>query len=350
MSRDYSLFGHDTQRAIADGLVTEDWYRTPIDRKIMKSLMQRSDYPAIKDSVILFAIMISSASLAIYLMPSWLSLPFWLVYGVLYGSAMDSRWHECGHGTAFKTRRYNMIVYQIACFCMIRDPYCWKFSHARHHSDTVIVGRDPEVAIMRPVVLFKMVLNIFGVIDVIDGVKRMCVHASGRMCRDEMEYVEPVFFEKVYFCSRVWVAIYAATVIVSVLFSSWIPILLIGTPRLYGAWHMTFVGWLQHGGLADNVIDHRLNCRTVYMNPISRFIYWDMNYHIEHHMFPLVPYYRLEDLHKICRDDFPAPCSSIFAGFKEMLPALWKQRTNPDYYVKRPLPKTANPYNYGPRG
>ena len=39
------------------------------------------------------------------------------------------------------------------------------------------------------------------------------------------------------------------------------------------------------------MLDHRLNSRTVYMNPISRFIYWNMNYHIEHHMFPMVPYH-----------------------------------------------------------
>jgi len=73
----------------------------------------------------------------------------------MYGSAIESRWHECGHGTAFKTRWMNQIVYQIASFCMWRDPYCWKYSHACHHSDTMIVGRDPEIAIMRPVMVMK---------------------------------------------------------------------------------------------------------------------------------------------------------------------------------------------------
>ena len=53
----------------------------------------------------------------------WLSVPFWLAYGVLYGSASDSRWHECGHGTAFKTPWMNDAVYQIACFMIIRNPY-----------------------------------------------------------------------------------------------------------------------------------------------------------------------------------------------------------------------------------
>ena len=67
-------------------------------------------------------------------------------YGVLYGSAGDSRWHECGHGTAFKTRWMNDAVYQIACFMIMREPEIWRWSHTRHHTDTIIVGRDPEIA------------------------------------------------------------------------------------------------------------------------------------------------------------------------------------------------------------
>ncbi|RWE71309.1 MAG: fatty acid desaturase, partial [Mesorhizobium sp.] len=73
-------------------------------------------------------------------------------------------------------------------------------------------------------------------------------------------------------------------------------LVLIGLSRLYGTWHMVLTGLLQHIGLADNVTDHRLNTRTVYMNPISRFIYWNMNYHVEHHMFPMVPYHALPRL------------------------------------------------------
>lgn len=349
MPRDYCLLGPDAKRAVTDGLVTENWYRTPIDRKTMKAFMQRSDQPATRDTALLFGGMVIFAGTAILLMPSAWSVPFWLAYGVLYGSAMDSRWHECGHGTAFKTRRMNTFVYQIASFCMIRDPYCWKFSHARHHSDTIIVGRDPEVAIMRPVAVLKMIANLFGILDTIDGGRRMLVHASGRILPDETDYLEPVFFPKTIRTARIWGAIYVATVITALLMQSWIPVLLIGLPRLYGAWHMVMCGWLQHGGLADNVLDHRLNCRTVYMNPVSRFIYWNMNYHVEHHMFPLVPYYRLPELHAACRHDFPAPSPSIIAGFPEMLPALWHQRTNPDFHLRRPLPATANPYQDGPR-
>ncbi len=82
--------------------------------------------------------------LGAYFWGSWLGVPFFLVYGVLYGSASDWRWHECGHGTAFKTHWMNDAVYQIACFMIIREPTVWRWSHTRHHTDTIIVGRDPR--------------------------------------------------------------------------------------------------------------------------------------------------------------------------------------------------------------
>ena len=349
MPRDYDLLGADAKSAVANGLVTEDWYRTHLDRKTMKALMKRADQPAIWDTLVLFGSMIAFAGTAIALMPSWWSVPFWLSYGVLYGSAMDSRWHECGHGTAFKTRWMNRAVYQVACFCMIRDPHCWKFSHARLHSDTIIVGRDPEVAIMRPVVIAKMAANLFDLIDMSGGLVRMVRHAAGRNLADEPDYMEEVFFARTIRTARIWVAIYAGTLAAALLLQSWIPVLLIGLPRLYGCWHMVLCGWLEHGGLADNLLDHRLNLRTVYMNPISRFVYWNMNYHIEHHMVPLVPYYKLPDLHEACKFDFPpTPNASFLDAYAEMLPALWRQRKDPDFHIRCQLPDTANPYHDGP--
>ena len=95
------------------------------------------------------------------------------------------------------------------------------------------------------------------------------------------------------------------------------------------------VGMTQHAGLAENVTDHRLNTRTVYMNPITRFIYWNMNYHLEHHMFPMVPYHRLRDLHEEIRSDLPPPAPSIAAAYRELVPVLLRQRRDPNYFIDR---------------
>lgn len=111
--RDYDLLGESGRTAVETGLAAAEWYHTDIPRKEMKALMQRSDAPGIRDTVIWLGSMLVLAGLGIYFWGSWIAVPFFLAYGVLYGSASDSRWHECGHGTAFKTRWMNDAVYQI---------------------------------------------------------------------------------------------------------------------------------------------------------------------------------------------------------------------------------------------
>ena len=342
--RDYSLLGKDGQKAVKTGLAGANWYATIIPRKEMKEFIRRSDGPAIRDTFIWLAALFGFASFGVALWPSWWSAPFWLAYGVLYGSSTDSRWHECGHGTAFKTRWMNEVVYQLACFMIMRNPVTWKYGHARHHTDTTIVGRDPQILARRPPNLPKMFANLFGLVDVPLAVKSMIQLACGHLTEEEKEYVPNTKRPLAICVARIWLAIYAMTILVAIYMGSILPFMLIGLPRLYGAWHMTITGILQHAALADNVIDHRLNSRTILMNPISRFIYWNMNYHIEHHMFPMVPYHKLPALHERLKLDMPAPNSSTWQAICEAFPVLWKQLKNPEFFLVRDLPPTANPY------
>ena len=120
--------------------------------------------------------------------------------------------------------------------------------------------------------------------------------------------------------------------------------MIIGLPRLYGAWHHVMTGLLQHLGLSENVSDHRLNTRTVLMNPISRFIYLNMNYHVEHHMFTMVPYYRLPELHELIKHDLPEPEKSIFSAYRKLLPVLMKQLKYHEAVIVPELPDGATPY------
>lgn len=342
--RNYSMLGPDGARAVETGLAAAEWYHTEVPRKVMKDMMQRSDAPAIRDTILLYGLMIVFAAAGIALWPSWWSAPFWLAYGVLYGSASDSRWHECSHGTAFKTPWMNNAVYEIASFMIMRNSATWRWSHARHHTDTYIVGRDPEIAVMRPPAFFKLVLNFFGVFDVLNFVPRIIGNALFGPNAEEKTFVPQSEWGKVQRIGMIYVAIYAATIALAVYMQSILPLMVIGLPRMYGAWHHVMTGLLQHGGLADNVIDHRLNSRTVYMNPISRFIYWNMNYHVEHHMFPMVPYHALPKLHETIKHDLPAPNRSIAEGFAEMWPALKRQLAYEDFFLRRDLPASAKPY------
>jgi MocE subfamily Rieske [2Fe-2S] domain protein len=97
-------------------------------------------------------------------------------------------------------------------------------------------------------------------------------------------------------------------------------------------------GLTQHAGLPENVLDHRLNTRTVHMNLINRYLYWNMGYHTEHHMFPMVPYHNLPKLHELVKDDTPPAYKGLVDVYKEIIPTLRRVKKDPSYYYVRPVP------------
>lgn len=332
--RDYGLLGRDGVIAQESGLATAEWYTSPVDRKVMKQLMKRSDQPAIRDTLLWLALLLSAGLGMIATWGTWWCVPFVFVYGVLFGSS-DSRWHEAGHGTAFRTPWMNEWLYQLACFMILREPVVWRWSHSRHHTDTIVVGRDPEIAAPRPPDLLGILANVFALKSSWIAVKKLVLHARGQLTPEEASFIPESEQHKVYGTARVWLMIFGAVILACIASGSWLPAMLIGLPTLYGGSLVIFFGLTQHAGLAEDVLDHRLNSRTVYMNPVFRFLYWNMNYHIEHHMFPLVPYHALPALHEEIKKDCPPVYPSTWAAYKEIIPALLRQRKDPSWFVQR---------------
>jgi len=320
------------------------WWRPEVDRAAIRALMQKDDRIATRDAALWLGLLLGTGALAALLWPSWWSAPLWLAYGVLYCSASDARWHECGHRTAFATGWKNEVIYQIASFLLIRSSVVWRASHVRHHTDTIVVGRDPEIQAMRPPDLVRLGLNIFGLMDVKTLVPRFLLHASGRLHPEEETYVRGAERAEVFRTARIWAAIYITVGAAALFWQNWLPLMLVGGPRIYGAWHMWMTGVLQHLGMAENVTDHRLNTRTVLMNPVSRFLYLNMNYHLEHHMFTMVPYYHLPKLHALIQGQVPRPEPSIGAAFRRMIPVLWRQLREEKAVIVYDLPEGAPPY------
>lgn len=345
--RDYSIIGPENKRAQEKGIASAEWYESPIPRKRMKELMKRKNGPAIRDTLIWFALLIGTGYLAYLSWGTWWAVPAFLAYGILYSSPGDSRWHECGHGTAFKTPWMNEVIYQLASFLSLRPATPWRWSHTRHHTDTIIVGRDPEIAQPRPPVWRIILLDYLRLYAGPKDIKRMFQHCFGVIPKDQQEYIPASEFRKTIWESRVYVLIFIGVITWCILAKSILPAMFIILPSFYGAFLVLVFGMTQHLGLHEDVLDHRLNTRTVYMNPVFRFLYWNMNYHIEHHMFPMVPYHALPALHEEMKGDCPRPSRSLWEAYKEVISALRKQKHDPAYTVQRSLPDTARPYKYG---
>ncbi|MEM8581549.1 MAG: fatty acid desaturase family protein [Pseudomonadota bacterium] len=336
-AKDYSLTGENS----VNGFQLSDWYATKIPRKRLKELMRRSDRPGLINYGIWMGCVLFFGALLVATWGSWWAVPVAIVYGVFYGSGADSRWHETGHGTVFKTPWLNDVFYQITAFMSLRNPNLWRWSHTRHHTETVVVGRDPEIAFPRPPSLWQWALNLLYIPALLKELGKMVQLSVGQLTEAEKTFLPEPEWPKTFLASRIQLAILAGVVLLSLALQSFLPVMLIGLPSFYGSWLHHLLATTQHAGLAEDIPDHRLNSRTVYLNPFFQFIYSNMNYHVEHHMYPMVPFYALPALHEEIKGDCPPAYPSLSAAYREMIPAVIRQQRDFDHYIKRPLPDGA---------
>ena len=335
-ARDYGLTGQDSRRAAEIGLVEAEWFRPPIDAERLRVLHVRTNARAARDTAMWLGLLAVFGYLAFRALGSWWAVPAFMAYGALYGGAGDSRWHECGHGTAFRTKWLNDVVYYLASFMLLRQPTMWRWSHVRHHTDTIVVGRDPEIVFPRPS-SWAAVLGVFvPVLNVPKAMGRTLKHAAGRIDDDARDFIPEDELGKLKWESRAYIAVLAGTAVWCLAIGSIVPALYIGLPTVYGAWLMVFFAVTQHAGLREDVLDHRFNSRTVYMNPLFRFLYSNMNYHVEHHIFPTVPYYALPALHSEIKEHLAPPARSTVAAYRQILASLRRQQHDPSYDEPRP--------------
>jgi fatty acid desaturase len=336
----YRLIGGAGDGAVAAGLVNAVWYRSPVPRGVLKELMRRADARPMADTVLWYLLIAGAGALLLSNLQTVWAFPAFLLYGTLYAGPADSRWHEAGHATAFKTAWLNDALYHLASFQVMRRPTVWRWSHARHHTDTLITGRDPEIQVRVPIRPLLVLADFFGLTLAPSEFVKTLVNASGRMIAEETTFIPESEWPRVIREARIWSGAFLAIGVAAAATGSWIPLLLVGPlPSVCGAWLYNFFGVTQHACLPENVLDHRLNSRTVLMNPIARFLYWNMNYHVEHHMYPLVPYHALPLLHEAIRADCPPPYASIGASYREVLGAMRRQWRDPSHAVVRPLPE-----------
>ncbi len=81
-------------------------------------------------------------------------------------------------------------------------------------------------------------------------------------------------------------------------------------------------GITEHAGYAPNP-DQRLNARTV-INPVQTFFLAPhaVHYHIEHHVYPSVPFHRLHVVHRLLKERGMIPEENLYRGYGKVLREL----------------------------
>ena len=314
------------------------WWLPDLPREELRALMKRNNHHAALSHGLWLVLLGASGWLAVRLYPSGWAIPAFLLYGTLY-STCNPRWHESLHGTPFKVGWLNDVIYFFAAAMEFRDVVFARFSHLNHHAWTIMTDRDLEISTPRPVRMWKLWLDFFSLYQVAVFFPILVLHALGIPSRNARRVVPESKYGKMFWAARGALALYVAAVALAVALRSWLPVLLFGLPRIYGGVLIFLFVLPQHAGLAQNVADHRRSTRTLILGPVFSFLYMHMEYHIEHHLYPNVPFHALAKLHGLIRHRLPAPYRGLWPAWKEMIPALMRQRRDPEYLIERPVPQ-----------
>ena len=303
---------------------TPEWFVPDIERGDLKALMKRNNYRAFISHGFWLVLLAACGYVAVLTRGSSWCIVAFFVYGIIF-STCNARWHESTHGTPFKTGFLNDIMYFIATAGEFRDVVFTRWSHSNHHSYTVITEKDLEIQVPRPVKMWKIWTDFFYLNSGPYFIFMLFSHSLGIATKDAKRVVPKSERARMFWAARACLGLHIAVVVLAIAVESWIPVLLFTLPRFYGGVLIWAFILTQHAGLAQDVWDHRLNTRTVHLNPIFSFLYMHMEYHIEHHIFPNVPFHALRKLHKLIENQLPISYGGLWAVFKEQLPVLMKQ-------------------------
>ena len=320
-----------------------NWYKPTIDRKKLKDLSKRKDWPGLLHFFIYFFSLFVSGYFAYITWGTWWTVFWFFIYGTIYAFSV-SNWHETVHRTAFKTRRINEFFYHISSFMSDFEGFRWRWSHTFHHTNTLQTegDYDHEIQVSRPTELLWFFLNYIPFSALLYPHRlikfEVLKHAFGFFSPVVEISAPDSEKKKILWNSRLYLFIWLIVILISVYYGSFLPILYIILPQYYGKPIWFAVNITQHLGAAFDNKDHRKSTYSVKINPILSFLYWHMEYHLEHHMFPSVPSYNLQKLHKNIKNQLPTLFTSLFSFYKQILPTVIKQATNPKEYFKTTIP------------
>ena len=321
------------------------WYRSPVNAKDLARLNQRSDWKGFTQTAGNLGLLAFSGGLAWYAvgrLPLLAVLALLFLHGTFYAFLVNG-FHEFCHKTVFRTRYLNVVFLYVFSFLGWNNPVLFWASHQEHHKYTLHPPDDLEVVL--PVKLTLKSYLGFAFINPVGLYNRLKSVIALSLGKIEGEWANSLFPPEnkakrraLFTWARILLIGHGLIIAISLGLGLWMFPVIVTLAPFYAAGFQYLFNEAQHIGLSDNVSDYRLNTRTILLSPFLRFLYWNMNYHIEHHMYAAVPFYNLGKLHALIQDDLPHCPNGLLETWLVIIPIIRKQQLNRDYKFEPGLP------------
>lgn len=333
---------HDLEPAGARPPSPRHWWDAGLARPTLRELMRKRNAPAL---CFLAAWLATLACTTALLALAWGTL--WVIPAVVaHGAVLSFAYaasHECAHVTAFSTTWLNEVVFYITSFVFGEEPMYRRYSHSRHHAYTWYPRFDSQMPYHNPMTLRTYLRETLGLVALCDGLKLMSRHALGKLNDDERAFVPAARIGQLQWGTRAFLAGYAAIAASAVAVQSWFLIVAFFGARCAGGWIVQLHINSQHMCMGEALPDHRYSTRSLNCNPFTRVLYWNMNFHVEHHLHPGVPFHALPALNRLVAAQLPLPSRGALGANREILRVIRAQATDPGHFARPQFAANAAP-------
>lgn len=278
-----------------------------LDKRTLKSIAARSDRPGLVYLAQWFCGLVLTGALVWWTLGTLWVWPAMLIHGILLTVPSYAMSHETAHGTAFRTRWLNEAVLWVTSLIYMEEPLHRRYTHTNHHTHTWHVGKDSQMPFDTPMGFGGWLTEIAGL-----GLLRFhtaaFVNLAAKRYTDTIKMVtpDPGELSRMTRNARIMLALYAL-IAAAPFFGVWWPVWFLVLPRILGAPVMLLFTLVQHVELQENSPSILESTRSFRGGPIANFLYMNMSHHVEHHLYPQVPFHALPALCEAVKDQIPEP-------------------------------------------
>ncbi len=295
-----------------------------IDKTLLKQLAKRSDRAGLL-YLARWAGLLTVTGFAVWysIGTTWVWLAMF-VHGIVLSVPAYAISHETAHGSVFETRWLNRVVLWVTSLLYMEEPWHRRYTHLNHHAHTWHVNVDSQMPFDTPMTFKGWLMEASGLALLMFHSRVLLALAFKRYSQTMIDVVPEPKLPLLTRNARIMLLVYLAIPVAALFGITW-PIWFIVIPRLLGAPVMLLFTLIQHVEMAENSASIIDSTRSFRSNWLGRFLYANMNYHIEHHLYQQVPFYSLPGLNEVIRDQLPEPDPGFFRTNLEVLGVVIKR-------------------------
>ena len=224
------------------------------------------------------------------------AVPVFVIHGMLLNYLYAAQ-HELMHGTAFASRRLNEFFSRITGILVIFPRDYDRAMHFTHHKYTNVPDKDPELMgttiSEAPSTLARFLWSLSAIPYWWRRSSTLFRNFCGNI--EDEHYMSERDQALIVREARLHVGVYALAALTSVVSGSWMMVSYWLLPLLTTKPLHHIQNIVEHTGMPLSG-DVTVNTRTIRVNPLLRWMCWNMQYHWAHHLFAAVPFYNLPAL------------------------------------------------------